>query len=60
MANSSLVPNTKLLGHTDIQKAKFEKCGTEEAKVALCVCLHYNRTLARKKLVWPGSRNALW
>ena len=37
MANSSLVPNTKLLGHTNIQKAKFEKCGSEEAKVALCV-----------------------
>ena len=53
MANSSLVPNTTLLGHTNFQKAKFEKFGSEEANVALCVCLHYNGTLARKKnFVW--------
>ena len=42
MANSSLISNTTLLGHTNFQKAKFEKFGCEEAKVALCVCLHHN------------------
>ena len=63
MANSSLVPNTNLLGHTNIQKAKFEKFGSEEAKVALCVCLftlQSNSCEEKKKLSVARKFQPYW
>ena len=53
MTNSSLVQNTKLLGLNNFQKAKFEKFGSEEAKVTLFVCLHYNRRKSQCFVVGP-------
>ena len=57
MANSSLVPNTKLLGHTNIQKAKFER---RPKWLSVFVYITIELLREKKNLVWPGSRNSLW
>ena len=48
IADSSLVLNTKLLRRINFQKAKFEKFGSEEAKVALCLFTLQSNSCVKK------------